>query len=360
MSLQFPELNYLPRIPDNIGLGIGLIGAGYIAEIGHIPAFLEAVYNITAAADLSEERREYCRKMAGIDKVFSDYRSLLELPDIQIVDITVPQSSPNKIQIIHDAIDAGKNILVEKPLAMDYQEAKMVVQHAHRAGIKLAVCHQYRWMPVFRVIKNLIDQGYLGELFLLSMDERRSYDYPEKYYNNQPRWLLFMDAIHFVDQFRWWTCQEPNRVFASLSRRPGQYAKGEMLGTLVMEFEEELQATYVACDATHPQSQYHHIRIEGTEGVINAKFDDLFVAGELEYSSTESQSFWYRPSLEGKAFTNGFIGLMGNLIEAVTEGKEPEVSGTDNLKTLQIILAGYKSDESNRTVVPAEIDTSNK
>ena len=356
MSFQLPELDYLPTRPANAEFGIGLIGAGYIAEIGHVPAFMKARYRLVAAADSSEERRDYCRQVASIDKVFADYRALLDLQEVEIVDITVPQSSPHKIGMVHDAIDAGKHVLVEKPLAMDYQEAKAVVEHARRAGVKLAICHQYRWIPVFRAIKNLIDQGYLGDLFMLSMDERRSYDYPDKYYNEQPRWLLFMNVIHFVDQFRWWTGREPTQVFASLSRRPEQYARGEMVGTLVLEFDDDLRATYVGNDATHPQSQYHHMCLEGTGGVINANFDNLFGPGGLEYIPAQSEALWYRPRLEGRGFPDGFIGLMGDLMQAVAEGREPAVSGADNLKTLQIIFAGYKSDETSRAVTLAEID----
>ena len=352
-----PTLDYLPKPPSHADFGIGLIGVGGIAEIGHIPAYLKAGYRIVAAADPVERRRQYAQDVIGLgqERLHADHRDLLARADVQIVDITIPQSSPNKISVVHDAIDAGKHILVEKPLAMDYDEAKGMVTHARRAGVKMAICHQYRWIPVYRAIKNMLDQGYLGELFFLSIDERWAYDLPGSY-DKQARMLLMMQTVHFVDEFRWWTGREPRQLFASLSRRPGQHVSGETVGTLILDFDENLRAAYVANVAAHPQSQYHRIRLEGTGGVLNAEHDDLWSPGGLEYSPVGAEAFWYRPQLEGQGFPDGFIGLMGDLMEAIADDREPAVSGQDNLKTMQVIFAAYKSAELGRAVAPAEID----
>ena len=352
MSFRIPDFEMGRTPPANSDFGIGIIGVGYIAELGHIPAFQKAGYRLVAAADLAAERRQFVRTV-GIEMVLTDYRALLDLPTIDIVDVTIPQSSPDKLRVVHDVIDAGKHLLVEKPLTMDYSEARSIVEHANEAGVKLAICHQYRWMPVFNAIKKMVDQGYLGELFFLSMDERRSYDYPDNYYNDQARWLILMDAIHFIDQFRWWTGREPQRVFASLSRRPGQFARGEMLASLILEFGDYLLATYVGNDASYPQSQYHHMRLEGTAGVIRAHFNDLFGPGALEYSAVGTEPVWFRPQLEGNAFPDSFSGLMDDLMHAIATDTEPTVSGADHLKTLKVVFAAYES-ETNRCAVSIE------
>ena len=353
-----PKLDYLPKRPSKWDYGIGLIGVGGIAEIGHIPAYMKAGYRIVAVADPIESRREYAENMIGIgkDKQYSDHRDLLDRSDVQIVDITIPQSSPNKISVVHDAIDAGKHIMVEKPLSMNYKEAKGMVMHAKKMGVKMTICHQYRWMPVYRSIKNLIDQHYLGELFFLSIDERWDYDLPGSY-DKQPQMLLMMQTVHFVDEFRWWTGREPRQIFASLSRRPKQHIIGESIGTLIMDFDKNLRSVYLGNVATHSQSQHHHIRIEGTGGIINAQHNNLWSPGSLEYSQVGAEDFWYRPQLEGESFTDGYIGLMGDLMEAISEDREPVVSGQDNLKTMQVIFAAYKSAELGRAVKPSEIDS---
>jgi len=355
--LSEPKLDYLPKPYHKIDFGIGLIGAGGIAEIGHIPAYQKAGYRVLAVADVAEKRRRYAQQMLGLDdqRVFDDHRRLLDLPEIDIVDIALPHSSPHKIAIVHDAIDAGKHVLVEKPLAMDYQTAKGVVDHAARAGVKLAVCHQYRWMPVFRATKNLIDQAFLGDIFLISMDERWAYDFPGLSYSQQPQVLFFIESIHFIDQFRWWTGREPKRVFASVARRPGQAIQGDTIGNLILDMGENLRVFYTGNMASFAQSQRLRYRLEGTGGVLNAYFDDLWSAGGLEYSPAGSDAVWYRPILTGQGFPDGYFGLMGDLMEAIADGREPAVSGQDNLKTLQIVIAAYRSAESGQMVTPAEV-----
>ena len=118
-----PVLDYLPKPYHAVDFGIGMIGAGGIAEIGHIPAYQKAGYHVLAVADVAEKRRQYAQQVLGLgqERVFADHRRLLDLPEIDIVDIALPHSSPHKIPIVHDAIDAGKHVLVEKPLTMDYQ-----------------------------------------------------------------------------------------------------------------------------------------------------------------------------------------------------------------------------------------------
>lgn len=358
-SFMLPEpiLDYLPKPFHKVDYGIGLIGAGGIAEIGHIPAYKKANYHVLAVADVAEQRRRYAQETFGLDSqmVFDDHRRLLDLPSIDIVDITLPHLSPHKIPIVHDAIDAGKHVLVEKPLAMNYQDAKDVVDHAARAGVKLAVCHQYRWMPVFRATKNLIDQGCLGNLFLVSMDERWAYDLPGLSYSQQPQVLFLIESIHFIDEFRWWTGLEPRQVFASISRRPDQAIRGETVGNLILEMHDNLRVVYTGNIASHPQSQRLRYRLEGTGGVLNAHFDDLWGPGGLEYSPAGSGASWFRPVLTGQGFPDGFFGLMGDLMESIAEDREPAVSGKDNLKTLQIVFAAYRSAELGRTVAPSEI-----
>ncbi len=350
-----PTLNFLPKRPSQAGYGIGLIGAGYIAEIAHIPAYQKAGYRLLAAADPSEERRQYCRKVAGVTKLFADHRALLDLPEVEIVDITIPQSSPHKMPVVHDAIDAGKHILLQKPFAMNYRDAVEVVEHAQRAGVKLALNHQRRWAPAYLAVKGMIDQGRLGDLFFLTVDERREYDWPGKSYIEQERMLLLMDGTHYVDLFRWLTGCEIKQVYASISRRPGQHARGEMVGTLLLDFDTNLRAVYITSLAGYRQAEYQRFRLEGTEGVISGNYDNSWGPGEFEYSPARSESLWFRPQLTGSWIPDAFIGSMGDLMEAIASDREPAVSGADNLKTLQVIFAAYRSAELARSVAPAEI-----
>ena len=77
----------------------------------------------------------------------------------------------------------------------------------------------------------------------------------------------------------------------------------------------------------------------------------------MEYSKVGAGDLWYRPQLKGESFVDGYIGLMGDLMDSITEDREPIVSGLDNLKTMQVIFSAYKSAELGRAVNPSEIDS---
>jgi len=360
MDFKEPVLDYIPCPPAEAGqFGIGLIGAGKIVELAHMPAYRKAGYRVLAIADPDPNWQAHWRKTIGLEKIYDDYRRILDMPEVTIVDISIPQSLPVKITCLHDAIDAGKHILVQKPFAMDFGAARAVVEHAQRAGVKLAVNQQGRWAPAYRVTKALIDQGYLGEPYFITIDDRRDYDWPGTNYINMPRMLLIMDAVHYVDEFRWWFGQEPRRVIASLARRPNQPARGEMTGLLALEFDTNQRAAYMASLATPPQSQYHHFRVEGTGGVIVGEINSLWSPGTVRYSPIDSPLLWYEPRLEGAWIPDAFIGSMSELMAAILEEREPTISGEDNLKTLQIIFAAYKSDQLGRAVAPSEISAGN-
>lgn len=356
MEIQDPKLDYLPRYPDNAqDYGIGVIGPGYIVEIAHAPAYQQAGFEVVAAADLSADRREFCRQTFPQAQVFEDYRALLDLPEVKIVDVALPQTLPAKVEIIHAAIAAGKHLLVQKPFWREYSVAHAMVAHAREAGVKLMINQQGRWAPAYRAIKQLLDQGYVGDPFWLTFDDRRHYDWPGTNYVVMPEILLWMTVIHFIDLVRWWLGKEPQKVIYFKSRRPNQHATGDMVGTLILDFGDELTATFMENDASFAQSVYHRFRVEGTQGLIEGEYDDLWSPGSFRYSPAEPEDYWFTPRLEGTWIPGAFIGSMGELMLAINEEREPLTSGADNLKTLQIICAAYRSAELERAVAPSEI-----
>ena len=132
------KLDYLPRLPQNPDVGIGCIGSGFIMADCHLVAYRQAGFNPVAIAARTQTNSRAVAERHGIPKVYRTYQELLQDPAVAIVDIAVP---PDKqIEIVREAVKHGdhiKGILVQKPMAVSYAEAKELVQLCGEAGIKL-------------------------------------------------------------------------------------------------------------------------------------------------------------------------------------------------------------------------------
>jgi len=114
----------------------GLIGCGWIVERDHIPAMRQSdKVNIVATADVAAERARLAARIAGVadSAAYSDYRSLLERGDVDIVSVASPPST--RLQIIRDAAAAGKHIVCEKPIALSLAAADEMIAACQAAGV---------------------------------------------------------------------------------------------------------------------------------------------------------------------------------------------------------------------------------
>jgi predicted dehydrogenase len=106
---------------------------------------------------------------------------------------------------------------------------------------------------------------------------------------------------------------------------------------------------------------YGFYRVEGTEGIVKGSLGGLFgfptgVPDKISFTSRKlRENWWVTPTLEGGWFPEAFLGPMASLMEALQTGKPPVTSGDDNLRTLQLVFAAYKSMEEKRAVSPQEI-----
>jgi predicted dehydrogenase len=143
---------------------VGLVGTGFIAQEGHLPAYaaLEEV-ELTAVADANLERAKSVAEKFGVSKVFKDYRRLLALEEIEAVDICTPNASHKPITIA--ALKAGKHVLVEKPIAMNAAEAKAMIAESKKAKRLLMVALNCRYLSETRALKRAIDAGALGDIY---------------------------------------------------------------------------------------------------------------------------------------------------------------------------------------------------
>jgi predicted dehydrogenase len=144
-----------------------VIGAGgLIAQLRHIPAFQEGarrgLIEIVAVCDPVPAALEAAGEKAGVAARYLDYRDLLARDDIDAITIATPNSFHEPIAIA--ALEAGKHVLCEKPLALTLDGAQRMATAAHAADRVSAVNHRYRWVPAMRYLQELVTAGEFGDV----------------------------------------------------------------------------------------------------------------------------------------------------------------------------------------------------
>lgn len=138
---------------------VGLIGCGYIAD-GHMAVYkgIDNV-NVVAVSDIDLKKAKFFAERHEVGKVFEDYTGLLEREDLELVDICTPVST--HFRIACDAARFGRNVLVEKPMALSTSECERMIDDSEKHGTKLCVCHNRLFLPSIMQAKSIVDSGNL-------------------------------------------------------------------------------------------------------------------------------------------------------------------------------------------------------
>ena len=188
---------------------VGVIGTGLGASV-HLAAltFLPEM-EIVAVCSRRADRALAAAHDYGIPAHLTDYRELVRDPRVEAVVVATPPHLHHAMVLA--ALEAGKHVLCEKPMARNLAEARDMVKIADRVGVVAMVNHQLRFLPVRARIKELIDEAYIGEPHAATLTVHRSslndpYDRPFGWLMEQDKagGMLGATGSHHVDALRWW------------------------------------------------------------------------------------------------------------------------------------------------------------
>lgn len=168
---------------------IGFIGCGGIANGKHLPGMKQQVakggVELVAFCDLIEERAAKAAEEYGTAgaKVYTDYKELLKDPEIDAVHVLTPNVAHCEISVA--ALEAGKHVLCEKPMAATIEDAKRMVEARDRTGKMLTIGYQYRHFPVNQVAKKVVEDGWIGDTYYAEATYLRR--------RGVPTWGVFTD-----------------------------------------------------------------------------------------------------------------------------------------------------------------------
>jgi predicted dehydrogenase len=351
------DLDYGPKLGTKTDYRIGAIGAGFIMRDVHLAAYEEAGFDVVAIASRTPENARACADLRGIGRVHDDWRDLLADPEVEIVDIAYPPDQ--QLGIIREAVkhtDHIKGILAQKPLATNLADAVEMVRLCDEAGIPLAVNQNMRYDQSMRALKTLLDRSYLGDPVVaqITMHARPHW---QSFIREYDRVAILNMSIHHLDIYRF-LFGDPERILVSVRTDPRtDFPHSDGMAFYILEYADGLRA--VGIDNTFSWVD-HGIewRVEGTEGVAKGTIGwPDYPAGSpstIDFLTKRRPDYWFQPRWQEQWFPQAFIGTMAQLMRAVETGTEPEISGHDNLKTMALIEAAYRSASEGRAVDPRQ------
>jgi len=339
-------------------LSVGIIGCGEITSKGTAPAFEETRnVRIGMVMDVVEWAAKDLGKKYGVPYT-TDLEEILSNRDIDFVYIATPHYLHAPLAI--KSAKAGKHVLVEKPIAVNLNQADAIITECRRNGVKLSVCFPLRYVPHIMKAKELVDKGVLGKL--IGMRITNLGIKPASYWMGgytgriKSDWrtskeksgggILIMNSIHDIDFMRYITGLEAKRVcseydtflspvevedFIAVTIRYTNGAIGTIEASSIINMGPGLRETYGN-------------RIYGSKGqlVIPSPYGPpllwLYTMEDTEFGEA---NIWHKISLEKKY--NHLARFIEEFADAVLSGEDPPVTGEDGRKALEIVIAAYES-----------------
>ncbi len=254
-------------------INFGIIGCGAVSEKhGQATRQVEGV-RLVAAADVVEERArafaaKYCE---GPPRIYTDYRRMLEDPDVDAVIIATPSGLHARMGL--DALDAGKHVLIEKPLALTSEDAGRLIEKATHVKKCLGTVHPNRYYPTSQMIYRAIREGRLGKLSHGVATVRWSR--PQSYYEEAP-WrktkemdggVLFNQAWHALDMLFWYIGSPAVEVQGMTARRLHD-VETEDVAFLTVRFQNGALGLLEATTNVYPRNLEHTISVFAETGTI--------------------------------------------------------------------------------------------
>lgn len=328
-------------------VSFGLIGCGTQGRLlGKCLREIEGA-RVVAVADINEEAAKKGLEESGADRYYIDYRSLLEDGDVEAVVVAVPHNLLAKISI--EAAESGKHVFVEKPMGVNSQEGRRVVEACRKAGVKLMVGYCLRYDEAVRRMKKIVDSKAIGEVDLVTAIR-------ENPTTKWARWLLdpksgggillFLGS-HLIDEILWVVGSPVERVYGEININPNLKVDETVSSTL--RFRNGVLANLSLSMIS--KRKVHCVSVIGSEGTVTSEPFE----GILEVYSRKILEYSYPTLIKiGENLGRTYILELVDFIKAIREDGETPITGEDGVKVLEVIDAIF---ESSRRGKPINLST---
>jgi|LSQX01.3.fsa_nt_gb predicted dehydrogenase len=339
---------------------VGIVGLGWAAS-GHLIAF-EAnpdaeVVAVCSSKDLNPEQ---LREMCGNDAtLYHDYDEFLQHPGLQVVDICTPHFMHPEQTI--KAAQAGKHVMIEKPMALSYDSLLAMRDAIHKAGVNSTVFFELRFIPHFELINACMDQGLLGDVHYLEVD----------YYHGVGPWYgqygwnikkdkggssLLTAGCHALDAMLYFSRREVEEVYARSTKSSAPFAQAYEYDTTSVTLVSFDDGSVGKCTSSIDcrQPYVFNIKLVGSEGTLwndqvwSEKLPGLRADQWVNTPTAQAES--------GDVLDHPYGPQIDHFINCLKEGRPNDFIGVDEaFKTHRVVFAIEKSLAEGRPVKISEL-----
>jgi len=334
--------------------GVGIIGCGWVAE-----EYVKAFENDKR----SEIRGLVSRNRANAQRyqdrynlrctIETDYKKMLEQKNIDIVVVSTPHNAHTEYVVA--AAEAGKHIIIEKPVAITPEEVRRQQEAVNKNPVKTIVSFVLHWNPLLMTIDNLIEQGVFGNIFMVEVDYMH-----RLWMSADMKWLgsreksgsaILAGGCHAIDALRWFARSEVEEISAYQvkTENPMEYP-----GTITVNVKfanGSVGRSTTTFDANMPYR--FNIGVYGTEAAV--RNDELFAPKLFPGQNDFLKIPCILPD-SGDVTHHPFQGEVSHLLDCIVEGKRPFPDLDDAAKTQAVCFAADISAEQGRPVVLKELE----
>lgn len=338
---------------------VGIIGCGKIAQTRHIPEYLEnGRAEIAGYFDFNRERAKELAEAYG-GKAYETMESLLEDSSIEAVSVCVANSAHAEVTI--HALNHGKHVLCEKPMAVTLEDCRNMVRAAEESGKCLMIGQNQRFAKAHREAKRLLGEGVIGDV--ITFRTAFGHQGPEAWSVDGKKDNWFFDkqravmgamadlGVHKTDLIRYLLGQdivETTAKVVTLDKRDGQ---GNLIGVddnavCIYRMANGVLGTMTASWTYYGEEDNSTI-LYGTKGIMRI-YDRPEYSIQVEKRTGEKVFFQIDRIQTNDSQTKS--GIIDAFVEAIEKGQEPPVSGKDVWNTMKAVFASVESSEKGISI----------
>jgi predicted dehydrogenase len=350
------------------------VGTGAMGY-AHLPAYLKfsEKVKLTAICDINEKSVKVYGKTANVRAIYTDFEKMLKDEDLDAIDICTIHDQHKKQTIL--AAEAGKHILLEKPMATTIQDCKDMVQATEKAGINFMVAQVLRYLPSSQAVVKIIQNEELGPIRAVRGDSllKQSTILPRDHWmfdgNRAGGGVLITLSIHVIDLLRYYL-GNIKRVSGICKTMTPLFKNGaEDFASATLEFENGTIGNIFASLSIGRAPWNVKYMIFGDYGTIYSnpppQKTSHYQIGNIVLSSTNVDKEGKSPQKGGfisidpessqLVGDNPFINEVIHFVDTCQNDGEPFSSGKDNLETMKIIFGIYKASNTNKVITLNDI-----
>jgi len=342
-----------------LSLKYAIIGCGRISP-NHLAAAKENNLEIVAVCDVDESKMDSTIKnfnLSNDTKKYTDYNLMLENEKLELVAICTESGKHGRMAL--DFIDAGVNLIIEKPIALSLEEADLIIEKANEKNIKVSACHQNRFNKSVQKIREAVEADRFGKMMHATAHVRwnRGKDYyiqaPWRGSWEQDGGALMNQCIHNIDLLRWMMGNDITEVVGMTDNLIHDFIDAEDLGMALIKFSNGSYGVIEGTTNVYPNNLEETLYMFGEKGTIKAGgksvnlIEEWQFADQLDDPEDVKEKFQENPP---NVYGFGHNPLYADVIDSIKNDRQPYVTAIDGRNALELVLAIYKSAAEGKSV----------